>query len=121
VIANAYKRIIELGGNIEDARGILPTNILTNIVMKINMRNYVELVRKRSSSRTQDEYRDVLDQMKLEVARKHPWIALFTGRTFDQAANELDTLIRNTLPPDKDPGGTKTTMIKLIDQMRAKS
>ena len=121
-IAQTYKTLIDCGVAIEDARGILPTNILTNIVVKMNMRTFVELVRKRSSSRTQGEYRDVLEAMKEEVRKVHPWIDLFINRDFDRAANELDELIRSEIEPAIGQGGlskeTATKMIKLLDQMR---
>lgn len=133
VIDNCYKCLIENGAKIEDARGILPTNILTNIVMKINMRNFVELVHKRSSPRVQGEYRDVLEAMKEAVTEVHPWISMFIDRTFDRAATDLDQAIN-----DFDPIGMcierdgdvridqaklaefKTRLIKLVDQLRAK-
>jgi flavin-dependent thymidylate synthase len=113
-IAYAYRALVRKGVAIEDARGILPTNILTNIVGKGNLRGFCELVRKRSSSRTQGEYRNVLDAMKDEVVRVHPWSVMFIERTFDRAANELEAMILAKLPPCMD----RTDMIKLIDQMR---
>lgn len=113
----AYDLLIEDGVAIEDARGVLPTNILTNIVAKCNMRTFVELVRKRSSSRTQDEYRSVLDAMKDSVRSVHPWIDLFIKRTFDEAAKDLDEQIQLLGIPKED----KAMMIKLIDQMRGQS
>lgn len=133
-IASLYKFLIEHGAAIEDARGVLPTNILTNIVMKINMRNFVELIYKRSSPRVQGEYRDVLEAMKEAVLEVHPWISLFIDRTFDRAAAELDEKISNIDPLSfvyNNINGTmvidntaltkfKTDCIKLVDQMRAK-
>ena len=112
-IAGAYDNLTSIGAAIEDARGILPTNILTNIVMGANLRTMVEMVRKRSSSRTQGEYRDVLDSMKAEMLRVHPWTELFFERTFDKAAQELDEEVQAL--PDQDQ---RIRMIKLIDQMR---
>lgn len=117
VIAGNYDRLIESGVLVEDARGVLPTNILTNIVAKCNMRTFVELVRKRSSPRTQDEYRKVLDAMQMEVLGVHPWVRLFIKRTFEQAAKDLDDKIK-TLPIDETE---RLTMIKLVDQMRGQS
>lgn len=111
-----YSGLIEHGAAIEDARGILPTNILTNIVMKLNMRNFVELVRKRSSSRTQGEYREVLDAMKARVREVHPWIDLFIDRTADRAISDLEKIISDGLG---DVGGQRTKAIKLLDQLRA--
>lgn len=117
-IATTYDALIQQGSLVEDARGILPTNIETNIVAKCNMRTFVELVRKRSSPRTQDEYRQVLDAMKESVRAVHPWIDLFIERTFDKAAKELcDEL--NSLP--EIPDVTATRLIKLVDQMRGQS
>lgn len=116
-IGSCYKALISSGCAIEDARGILPTNILTNIVMKCNMRTFVEMVRKRSSSRTQGEYRDVLEGMKAAVKAKHSWIELFLERDFDNAANELNHLLLEVSIPAEQ----KTHMIKLIDIMREQS
>lgn len=115
LIADAYKDLIAHGAKIEDARGILPTNTLTNIVIKMNMRNFVELVRKRSSSRVQGEYRDVLAGMKERVLEVHPFVSMFIERTFDKAADELDAMIRGWPSLNEE---YKTRMIKLLDQMR---
>jgi flavin-dependent thymidylate synthase len=116
-IDNRYKDLIAKGVAIEDARGILPTNILTNIVGSCNMRTFVELVRKRSSPRTQSEYRNVLEAMKAAVREVHPWIDLFIDRTFDKAANELCSEIATSDLPAE----VKTKLIKLTDQMRGQS
>lgn len=115
-IDETYKILIAAGAKIEDARGILPTNILTNIVGKCNMRTFVELVRKRSSPRTQNEYRDVLDAMKESVRQVHPWIDLFIERDVDKAITDLQLHIDDELDDLK-----KTTMTKLLDQIRAQS
>lgn len=114
-IDHAYKSLIREGATIEDARGVLPTNILTNIVMKINMRNFVELIYKRSSPRVQQEYRDVLAAMQSAVLDVHPWMGLFIDRTFDRAAHDLDAEI-SMIEED----GKRIRMMKLVDQMRAK-
>jgi thymidylate synthase ThyX len=116
-----YKSLIKHGAEIEDARGILPTNIHTNIVAKMNMRTWVELIRKRSSPRTQGEYRAVLDAMSEEVRKVHPWIDLFINRTFDRAAKELDLTIKSLVDHRQIAPEMGTAIIKLIDQMRGKS
>lgn len=121
-IATAYRNLIRYGATIEDARGVLPTNILTNIVMKINMRTFVEMTYKRSSPRVQQEYRDVLAAMKTAVKEVHPWISLFIDRTFDQAVADLDKEI-STIAATDDGGSLeekKTRMMKLVDQLRSK-
>jgi flavin-dependent thymidylate synthase len=118
-IAATYKMLIDNGAAIEDARGILPTNILTNIVGKGNMRNFVDLVRKRSSSRVQGEYRDVLAEMKQRVLEVHPFVSMFIERTFDKAADELNKLIDDLYVGRKEfTVDVKNHAIKLLDQMR---
>lgn len=113
-IAIAYDSLIEQGASIEDARGILPTNILTNIVMKCDMRTFTDMVRKRSSPRTQSEYRDVLDAMKDAVLKEHPWMQLFISRDFDAAAHELDEAISEfDIPKER-----RMQLMKLVDEMR---
>lgn len=133
-IAMTYQVLVKNGATIEDARGVLPTNILTNIVMKINMRNFVELIYKRSGPRVQQEYRDVLTAMQAAVKEVHPWIDLFIDRTFDRAAADLDKEIMNfdanELILDGGDGDAwadpvklkawRTKMLKLVDQMRSK-
>lgn len=112
--AKTYKELIAAGAAIEDARGVLPTNILTNIVAKGNLRTMVELIRKRSSPRTQGEYRLVLNAMKSEILTAHPWAHLFIDQDFDKAAADLDAAIKaNVHDPEQ-----ATAMIKLVDQMR---
>lgn len=113
-IAKTYNDLIDMGAKIEDARGVLPTNILTNIVAKFDLRTLADTMRKRASTRTQGEYRDVMDAMKAEVLRVHPWTELFFNRTFDVAAAELEAALLD-LPIE---AAHRTDLIKLIDQMR---
>jgi flavin-dependent thymidylate synthase len=117
-VAAAYDLMVHKGAKIEDARGILPTNILTNIVIGKNLRTFADTQRKRASSRTQGEYRDVMAAMRAEVLRVHPWTEMFLNRTFDKAAAELEQEIillaqEGVSEPDR------TRLIKIIDQMRA--
>ena len=56
VIKEAYRTLVEdYGHPVEDSRGILPTNIRTNIVCKYNLRTHSELSRSRTGGRTQRE------------------------------------------------------------------
>jgi len=116
-IAGAYDDLVSAGAAIEDARGVLPTNILTNIVGGFNLRVLEDLFRKRASSRTQGEYREVIEAMQNCVEEVHPWTRLFFGRDFDKAATDLESeVISLNLGKEK-----TTAMIKLIDQMRTKA
>ena len=113
--AQVYAALIADGAKIEDARGVLPTNIHTNIVAKFDLRSLADVARKRASSRTQGEYREVLNAMLAEVVRVHPWAQMFLNRTFDAAAHKLESMITELCLSDDH----RTDMIKLIDQMRA--
>jgi flavin-dependent thymidylate synthase len=115
VVDNVYRTLVDAGAKIEDARGILPTNILTNIVAKFSLRTLADTARKRASTRTQGEYRDVMDAMINEVVTVHPWAHKFLHRTFDVAAYDLEHMLLRLLPE----GEERTNAIKLIDQMRA--
>ena len=118
-IAAAYDEMVEGGIKIEDARGVLPTNIHTNIVAKFNLRTLAEMFRKRASGRTQGEYRDVIEAMKAEVVRVHSWAPMFIDRNFDKAAAELESGLRALSASGKSlDADSLTHLVKLIDQMR---
>lgn len=116
-IDEMYRWLIDCGAKIEDARGILPTNIHTNIVAKFNLRTLADMFRKRSSGRTQGEYRQVVDAMRAAVIEAHSWAPLFIDRSFDKSAAELEASIRNLQSIGLDEKQI-TDMVKLVDQMR---
>lgn len=113
-IQRAYDELIQLGVPIEDARGVLPTNILTNITAKFNLRSLSDMMASRASSRTQGEYRDVMDAIYNCVVEEFPEFAEFLrdGKTY--ALNKLESQIHS------DYAGTNqhNDLIKLIDQVR---
>jgi flavin-dependent thymidylate synthase len=112
-IAETYEFLADTQGvATEDARGILPTNILTNINMSINMRNWINLIRKRSSARVQDEYHRVIDQMVIEVEKVYPWIYLFVKNDPLKARLDLQNMIYEN---PKLSGEEKIEMIKKLD------
>jgi flavin-dependent thymidylate synthase len=117
-ISEAYDALVADGAKIEDARGILPTNIHTNIVAKFDLRSMADTARKRASSRTQGEYRNVMEAMKAEVQRVHPWAEKFFCRSFDRSAADLETRIIALAMSNNIGDEQKTHLIKLIDQMR---
>lgn len=73
LIQKTYDDLLEAGILPEDARGVLPTNIKTNIIAQFNLRTLSEMARARTGLRTQSEYRDVLDKMLACVMEVHPW------------------------------------------------
>jgi flavin-dependent thymidylate synthase len=70
---DAYAQLIEMGAKPGDARGILPTNILTSIVAKFDLRTLHEMAKVRLCTRTQGEYQQVFRAMKAAVVAVHPW------------------------------------------------
>lgn len=115
-IAAAYQMLIELGAEIEDARGVLPTNIHTNIVAKFDLRTLVTTLRKRASHRTQSEYRAVMDALRAAICDVHPWAAIFLDRDVDRVFKEIEEVgqcLYDSVAP-----GARTRLMKLVDELR---
>jgi thymidylate synthase (FAD) len=111
----AYARLIELGQPAEDARGILPTNIATNIVAKFNLRTFVDLAKARTGGRTQSEYQKVINAMVDEVLRVHPWAEKFLFQQGRDYFAEIEAFAA------KEYGGDllkKGQLLKIVDKMR---
>lgn len=72
-----YARLIKGGAAVHDARGILPTNISTNIIFKANLRTLHEMALKRLCVKAQGEFQDVFRAIRTAVVREHPWTADF--------------------------------------------
>ena len=89
-INHAYRYLTDKGAKPEDARGILPTNILTNITMSANLRTIVELVRKRSSPRVQGEYREFIGKLQGAIERVHPFTREFFSLDWSALNRELE-------------------------------
>lgn len=97
-VAN-YTAQVEEGTSLEDARDLLPIGVHCNLIAKYNLRNWVELVRARDSLRVQGPYREVIQQMKAEVAAAWPWIEVFLEpkqakaiAMVEQVARELSSM-----------------------------
>jgi len=73
----AYHELRELGVNPQDARGVLPTNVATNIVVKASLRSMADMAKLRLCTRTQGEYQDVFRLMRERVLEVHPWTEPF--------------------------------------------
>lgn len=76
-IDQSYQALIRKGVPPQDARGVLPTNIATNIVAKFNLRSLADMAKIRLCYRTQGEYQEVFRQMRAEVVKVHPWAEPF--------------------------------------------
>lgn len=69
----AYEDMINDGIPVQDARGVLPTNMYTNIIAKFDLRTLHQMAEVRLCTRTQGEYQQVFKLMRDEVLRVHPW------------------------------------------------
>jgi flavin-dependent thymidylate synthase len=69
-----YRDLIANGARQQDARGVLPTNIHTNILFKVNLRALSDMLTVRLCLRAQGEFQDVAKQMKKKVVAVHPWV-----------------------------------------------
>lgn len=114
-IKRAYQNLTALGLPPEDARGVLPTNIATNIVCKFNLRTMAELARSRTGGRTQDEYQRVVLAMIDAVLAVHPWADRFffpKGRDHFAAIEAF---------AEREYGNDlikKGELLKIVDQLR---
>ena len=111
----AYRDLIEEGQPPEDARGILPTNIATNIVCQFNLRTMAELAGSRTGGRTQTEYQRVVNSMCDEVIAVHPWADQFLFQKGRDYFQELEDFARAEWPDNLLKRGA---MLKIIDKMR---
>lgn len=68
-----YERAINMGIHQEDARGLLPMHMSSNLVVSYNLRALTDLCRKRSSMRVQGEYNEVVRQMRELLIGIWPW------------------------------------------------
>jgi len=76
IIAHSIKGYASLkrkGAASQDARGVIPTNIHTSIMAKINLRSMSNMAEVRLCTRTQGEYQDVFREMRRLVLSVHPW------------------------------------------------
>lgn len=76
-ISEGYQQLIALGVRGQDARGVLPTNICTNIVFKANLRTLHDMALKRLCVKAQGEFQEVFRRIKAEVLTVHPWAEPF--------------------------------------------
>lgn len=114
-VKSAYAEAIEAGAAVEDARGILPTNISTNIVCKFNLRTLSELAASRLGGRTQDEYVEVVKGFCDAALAVHPWAERFL---FPQARDyfaDIEAFAEQEFAGDL---LRKGALLKIVDKMR---
>lgn len=115
ITQEAYRMLIDAGQAPEDARGILPTNIATNIVCKFNLRTLAELARSRTGGRTQSEYQRVINACIDEVLKVHPWAGKFLFPKGRDLFAEIEAFAA------REYGGDllkKGELLKIVDKLR---
>jgi len=76
-IKDGYQEMLAAGAPPQDARGVLPTNVATQIIMQVNLRSLSEQMRLRLCTRTQGETQDVFRRIRQVVLDIHPWAEPF--------------------------------------------
>lgn len=72
---NTYGALIDDGVQVQDARGVLPIAIHTEIFIKANLRTLSNMAELRLCKRAEGEYQSVFKKMVAEVLCIHPWAA----------------------------------------------
>ena len=111
----AYAEAIDAGAAVEDARGILPTNIATNIVCKFNLRTLAELAASRLGGRTQSEYVEVVAGFCDAVLHVHPWAEAFLFPQKRDFFGDIEAFAEKTFGGDL---LRKGELLKIVDKMR---
>lgn len=114
IINQRYHNLLCMGVAMEDARGVLPTNICTNIVAKFNLRTLSDMMASRASLRTQGEFRNVCDAMYDEVIAAEDWLAPFLRNGKHYALKQIENIILS----DYEGTAMCNDYLKLIDQVR---
>lgn len=117
-ISLGYQALQENGIPNQDCRGVLPTNVHTNIIAKFNLRTLADLIAKRKNLRAQGEYGFVAAEMERCVLDVHPWASMFLSP--DRLATPaLDVIMKQMLgdgsPVDKP---LVNTALKEIDALK---
>jgi flavin-dependent thymidylate synthase len=72
-IQAGYNNLLRQNVRPQDARGVLPTNIHTNILVKVNLRALSDMLTVRLCLRAQGEFQNVARKMQELVLNIHPW------------------------------------------------
>ena len=72
-ISEGYDIMVRHGADTQDARGVLPTNVCTNILFKVNLRALSLLMETRLCVRAQGEFQEAAMIMRDLVSDIHPW------------------------------------------------
>jgi thymidylate synthase (FAD) len=76
---DVYGKLVEMGIDLQDARGVLPLHATSAIMMKVNLRALLEMFETRLCLRVQGEHRGAMVQMKRLTSLEHPWLSDHIG------------------------------------------
>ena len=103
----------------QDCRGVLPTNVFTNIMVKMNLRTLADILGKRKNLRAQGEYGFVAIEMERVALEAMPWLKPFLDPE-RSATPALDAILRELLgsssPVDKP---NINAALKELDMLKA--
>lgn len=118
VIQEVYQSLHKQGVPTQDCRGLLPTNVHTNIIAKFNLRTLADLVAKRSNPRAQGEYERVVNEMERLVMEVMPWTKGFLRpeRTRTPALDKLLRKLLGNMTPADTP--ELNAVLKEIDMLK---
>jgi len=74
-IKAGYASLMRKGVRPQDARGVLPTNVLTNILFKANLRTLSHILSHRLCFRAQGEFQEVARELRQKAIKAAPWAA----------------------------------------------
>lgn len=117
-IQQTYDELIAAGASVEDARGVLPTNICTNIIAEFSLRTLSEMAKSRSGGRTQGEYRAVMNGMIMAVLNVHPWAEDFLFPDTAKSFKELEALLDGLVSEGKLTADSRTKALKTFDLLK---
>lgn len=97
-----YKKAVEKGMALEDARGLLPVNLHCNLIAKYNLRMLSDLVQARMSYRAQGEFNVLAKEMYSATVEMWPWAEMFfrpknelAAQAYADVVNHVDDLPLN--------------------------
>lgn len=117
-IDEGYRTLVNMGIPAQDARGLLPTNVCTNIVIQWNLRTFADIVAKRQNLRAQGEYADVVRDMAKLVLEVMPWAEAFL---YPERASTpvLDGILAELLGDDSPVSNDKiNNALKELDKVK---
>lgn len=82
-IQRDYRELLDKGVNVQDARGILPMNVFSTITFNCSIRALIGMVNKRLCLKTQEEFREVADQIVEKILALDPRFSKWFGKPCD--------------------------------------